>query len=192
MTEEAYPLHWPQGRPRTKFPERSRFDVTQDMAQWYLFDELRQLGARNVILSTNCKLRRDGMPYASQRAPDDRGIAVYFKHKDRDMVFSCDRWDQVKDNIQAIRHTIAALRGIERWGSGDAMEAAFTGFQALPAPSERPWRDVMGLVSFDDDFGIVKRKYIELVKERHPDKGGSDNLMAELNVAYNTAKLELA
>ena len=194
---EAYPLQWPPGRPRTKYPERSRFDTTQDMAQYYLFDELRQLKAKDIILSTNIKLRRDGMPYASQRDPDDRGIAVYFKHKNRDMVFSCDRWDRVKDNIQAVRHTIAALRGIERWGSGDAMEAAFTGFLALPAPSERPWREVMDMGVNTGweiiDTEIVTRQYRRLATDRHPDKvGGSNVLMAELNVAFTQAKLELS
>ncbi len=189
---EAYPLQWPQGRPRTKYPERSRFDTTQDTAQYYLFDELRQLGARNIILSTNLELRRDGLPYASRRPPDDKGIAVYFKHKARDMVFSCDRWDRVGDNIQAVRHTIAALRGIERWGSGDAMEAAFTGFQALPPPSERPWWDVLELDATVNNLDAVKAQFKILSKERHPDKeGGSNDLMAELNVAFNSAKLEL-
>lgn len=189
---EAYPLQWPQGRPRTKCPERSRFDVTQDTAQYYLFDELRQLGARNIILSTNLELRRDGLPYASRRPPDDKGIAVYFKHKDRDMVFSCDRWNRVGDNIQAVRHTIAALRGIERWGSGDAMEAAFTGFQALPAPSERPWREVFGIDASTGNLEWIKVKYKQLAKERHPDIAGSDTLMAELNVAFDRAKMELS
>ena len=188
---EAYPLQWPQGRPRTQRPERSRFDTTQDLAQRCLFDELHRLGARNIILSTNVKLRRDGMPYASQREPDDRGIAVYFKHKNRDMVFSCDRWDKVKDNTQAVRHTIAALRGIERWGSGDAMEAAFTGFQALPAPSERPWWEVLEFSSNRIDLDSVKGRYKHLSKRRHPDNGGSTDLMAELNVAFDSAKAEL-
>ena len=188
---EAYPLAWPPGRPRTKYPERSRFDTTQDIAQRCLFNELRQLGATGVILSTNIKLRNDGMPYASQRDPDDRGIAVYFKYKDRDMVFSCDRWDKIKDNMQAVRHTIGALRGIERWGSGDAMEAAFTGFQALPPPSERPWWDVLELDPTVKNLGAIKGQYSILAKQRHPDAGGSDKLMAELNVAFDSAKLEL-
>ena len=189
---EAYPLQWPQGRPRTKYPERSKFSTSQDVAQNCLFSELRQLGATGVILSTNIKLRQDGMPYASQRDPDDKGIAVYFKYKGRDMVFSCDRWDRIRDNMQAVRHTIAALRGIERWGSGDAMEAAFTGFQALPAPSERPWREVMGLDRSVVNIASVVNRYRNLAKERHPDNdSGSTELMAELNVALDSAKAEL-
>jgi len=188
---ESYPLFWPPGRPRTKFPEFSRFNVTQDVAQWHLFDELEKLGAINIILSTNIKLRLDGMPYASGRMPDDHGIAVYFKYKERDMVFSCDRWNQIKDNMQAVRHTISALRGIERWGSGDAMEAAFTGFQALPPPSERPWREVLECPEARD-IGTIKQNYHTLAIERHPDKGGSNELMAELNVALQSAKIELS
>jgi hypothetical protein len=49
------------------------------------------------------------------------------------MCFACDRWDSVADNVQAIRKTIEALRGIERWGTGDMVQRAFAGFVALPS-----------------------------------------------------------
>ena len=46
--------------------------------------------------------------------------------------------------MQAIAKTIEALRGINRWGTGDMMEAAFKGFSALPAPdTNKPWREVL-------------------------------------------------
>ena len=97
----------------------------------------------------------------------------------------------VKDNIQAIRKTIDAIRGIERWGTGDAMEAAFTGFRALPPPSERPWREVLGIDASSGNLEFAKSKHRHLAKECHPDKGGSNELMAELNVALESAKREL-
>ncbi len=50
------------------------------------------------------------------RKPDDRGVAVYFTHLRRSMCFTCDKWDQVEDNLYAIVKTIETLRGIERWG----------------------------------------------------------------------------
>ena len=55
---------------------------------------------------------------------------------------------QIQDNIHAIRRTIEALRGIACWGTGDMMEHAFTGFEALPAPgahAKRPWWQVLGV-----------------------------------------------
>ncbi len=184
---EAYPLHWPAGRPRTRRPEPSRFKVTMAQARDELLHELRLMGARYPVLSTNVELRRDGLPYANQKEPDDRGVAIYFETGGRQMVFSCDRWNRVCDNVQAIRHTIAALRGIKRWGTGDMVEAAFTGFEALPPP--KGWRDVLGDVHTLDE---AKASYRRLAKERHPDMGGNDALMAELTEAFGVAEAELS
>jgi hypothetical protein len=133
---EAFPLAWPLGRPRTQYPSRSRFDTTQERAQRTLVEEVRRMGGSHLVISTNIKLRRDGLPYANRREPTDKGVAVYFDYKKRPMCFACDRWDRIGDNIYAIAKTIEALRGIERWGSGSMVEQAFTGFVALPAPKK--------------------------------------------------------
>lgn len=134
MTAEAYPLHWPPGRPRTKRPARSRFATTMAAARDGLVWQIQQMGAQSVVISTNAAIRRDGLPYAKQIEPDDSGVAVYFAYNGKSMCFSCDRWDRVRDNIRAIEKTIAAMRGIDRWGTGDMVSAAFSGFEALPPP----------------------------------------------------------
>ena len=192
---EAFPLHWPPGRQRVKRNERSRFNVSFAKARDELFRELRLMGARLPVLSTNVPLRRDGLPYANQPEPKDTGVAVYFTWKDRQMAFSCDRWDRVRDNIQAIRHTIAALRGLDRWGTGDMVEAAFTGFEALPPPGARPWREILGVnaYAYDGPFALKKaeERYKELARDRHPDHGGTVEQMAELNSAIEAARKEL-
>lgn len=191
---EAYPLQWPVGKARTKYPTRSRFDTTQNIAQTALWSELSALGAKNVVISTNIKLRQDGLPYASQREPDDKGVAVYFDYKGNKVCFACDRWDRIRDNMQAIRHTINALRGISRWGTGDMVEAAFTGFTALPEPmtTERPWWDVLGFKHGDIDLYDAEQNYKELAKTAHPDNGGSCSEMSKLNVAIQQARKELS
>ena len=99
------------------------------------------LRATKVVISTNIPLRRDGLPYAGQAQPNDPGVAVYFTTNDRTTCLACDRWKTVAENIYAIAKTIEALRGIERWGSKDAVGAAFLGFAALPPSS---WRKVLG------------------------------------------------
>lgn len=185
---EAYPLHWPPGRGRTKRPERSRFNATFTAARDELFNELRLMGARLPVLSTNITLRRDGLPYANQPEPDDTGVAVYFTRTGKQMAFSCDRWDRTRDNIQAIRHTIAALRGLERWGTGEMVEAAFTGFEALPPPT---WRGDLGLedgATIDD----AERSYRSRARTAHPDAGGSEEAMARLNGAIQSAREQLS
>lgn len=201
---ESYPLCWPAGRPRTVASRRSRSrfhekrqgewgwtkeGITLASARDGLFEELRRLGGKRVVLSTNLQLRLDGLPRSGQRQPDDPGAAVYFhtdNGKSRQLCFACDRWDRVEDNIVAIAKTIEALRGIERWGTGDMVQAAFTGFQALPAPpvvvASRAWWEVLG-VSADATARIVEERYSALARVNHPDRGGDPAKMAELNSA---------
>jgi DnaJ-domain-containing protein 1 len=185
---QAFPLQWPNGRPRVTKPKRASFKRSFTQARSELADELERLGARHVVLSTNKELRLDGWPRADQAEPADPGVAVYFEWRGRAMTFACDRWDRVKDNINAIANTIAALRGIERWGSGEMLEQAFAGFTALPAPDHvKMWWDVLGVdraASLADITGAYKR----LVKERHPDRpGGSTAAFQELQAAYKQA-----
>lgn len=200
MTAEAYPLQWPQGRKRTEHwrRERAKFDVTFARARDNIVAEIGRLAGRYpdpaIVISTNIALRRDGLPLAGQRQPDDPGVAVYFTYKKRQMSFACDRWEKIEHNMQAIAKTIEALRGIARWGTGDMLEAAFTGFSALPPPSStssapRTWRDVFGT-------GVTSRAqlndiYRRLASAHHPDRGGDPTKMAELNRARDEALKEL-
>lgn len=207
MTTEAYPLQWPPGRPRTESwrRERAKFEVTFARARDNIVAEVGRLAGKypdpQIVISTNIALRRDGLPLANQRPPDDPGVAVYFQYKKRQMSFACDRWQKIEHNMQAIAKTIEALRGIARWGTGDMLEAAFTGFAALPppppaappppgaAPRQRHWREVFGT-------GVTNREQLQDVYRRlagayHPDRGGDPAKMAELNAARAQALLEL-
>ncbi len=172
----AFPLFWPDGRPRTKYPRIPAFNTSFAKARDHLMNEIRLLGGKSSILSSNLELRLDGLPYANQSAPDDAGIAVYFRYKDKQHCFACDDWLHVKDNVRAIGKTIEALRGISRWGTGDMMERAFQGFVALPAPESAKWWVVLGFdcpadALFQGDFEIRSKK---LLSQHHPDKPGGD------------------
>jgi hypothetical protein len=202
MTIDAYPLCWPIGRQRTNqwSRETARFSTTFARARDDIVREValligkntRYMRADDVIISTNIPLRQDGLPYANFRKPDDPGVAVYFKYKGKQMCFACDRWKQIEDNMQAICKTIEALRGIARWGTGDMLEAAFTGFTALPAPSaKRGWREVLG-VSGSVGRWDAQAAYRRMASQHHPDKGGSAEKMAEINAAWEEAQRELS
>lgn len=190
---EAYPLQWPHNWPRTERHrrERSQFKVSQDQAQRQIMDEVRRLGGRNLVLSTNIPVRKDGLPYASYGKIDDVGVAIYFVLKGEARSFACDRWDLIKDNMKAIANTIEALRGIERWGSSKMVDQAFAGFTALPAPDQVPvqeWYQVLG-VRIPTTRDAIDKQYKKLAKIFHPDvPGGSGAQMAALNQAYEQAK----
>jgi hypothetical protein len=186
---EAYPLHWPAGQPRTKRPETSRFDVSFARARDALMEALRLMGARYPVLSTNIELRRDGLPYANTREPEDKGVAVYFQWKGKQMTFACDRWDRVRDNVRAIGKTIEAIRGISRWGASDMMERAFSAFEALPPPGGTVtlscW-DVLGLHPGAPRSDITAA-YRRQARAAHPDQGGTREDWDRLQAAYEQA-----
>lgn len=199
----AYPLQWPEGWPRTPAVERKRGNfgtyanpITFDRARRKLMDELRMLGADNVVLSTMLPIRQDGNPYsdAARRRQDDPGVAVYFTLKRRQLVMAQDGYYDIASNVRSLGLAIEGMRQLERHGGGTMMERAFAGFAALPAPgAEKPWREVFGVKS----GAKLGRQEIEAIYrskafQRHPDRGGSDTLMAELNAAREAALREVA
>lgn len=195
---QAFPLHWPEGWKRTKLPQSSRFDVSFAAARDGLVEQLRLLGARYTIISTNIELRRDGLPYANQPEPADKGVAVYFEWKSRQHVLACDRWNKIKDNLRALEKTVEAMRGIDRWGASTILERSFEAFVALPPspPAKRDWRDVLELNAEERtrvSRAIIEGRYRHLATKKHPDRaGGSHEAMAELNQARDEALKEIA
>jgi hypothetical protein len=149
------------------------------------------VGDWNIVISSNVALRRDGLPYANQAEPNDVGIAVFWFQGGDQRVIACDHWDRTRDNLRAIEKTIEAMRGIDRWGSTDIMDRAFSGFAALPAPAVG-WRAVMNFpADLVVDGELLRSRYRKLAHEHHPDHGGLAEDMAALVDAYNQAKKEI-
>lgn len=188
---EAYPLHYPNNKSRTPNSKRirSRFKsgLTTEKAQRALHLQLERLKASNIVVSTNMPLRKDGGFYSSAREPDDPGVAVYFIYKEKQKCFACDKYDYLRDNIWAIAKTIEAIRGIERWGTGEMVDQAFAGFDALPDPSQvgkKYWWEILN-VSKSASKDEIRKAYITLAQEKHPDKGGDADNFSELSEAYS-------
>lgn len=184
---QAYPLAWPPGWPRTEAAKRegSRMRTTLSAALKNVETEVRLIGGKGMVLSSNVTL--------GATRPADPGVAVYFDRSGDQVAIPCDRWSKVEDNLQAIAKTIEALRGIERWGAKHMVKAAFRGFAALPPPgAQRPWRAVLGLsADAQPTASQVDARYRTLAITRHPDHGGSQAAMAELNRARDEAKSEV-
>lgn len=189
---EAYPLYWPEGWKRTGYREYSRFKSGFGAARNLLTAEIGRMGGTGVIISSNVPLRNDGLPRANQPEPSDPGIAVYFKHKGKEMVFACDKYRRTWENAYAIAKTIEAMRGIERWGASDMMERAFRGFAALPEKAAQPWREVLG---FTPEQRVteseIESAFRKLAMVHHPDKGGDKEKFFEIVMAKDNAKSDL-
>jgi len=191
---EAYPLRWPDGWPRTSAYRResdNRFRGTSvGRAGDQLMDELRLLGATDIMVSTNVPVKADGLLYADNKRLDDPGIAVYFTFKKKKLVMARDGFTSVAGNLRSLGLAIEGMRQMHRHGGDLMLEKAFDGFLALAPPDwHKAWREVFGVKP--DWTGDIGGLYREKARNRHPDAGGSDTLMAELNVAYKEARQEL-
>jgi len=187
---DGYPLQYPVGKQRTIRPERARFGQhSVSQAINYLKDEVYRLGGKDLVISTNLVLTLTGIPKSGQRNPSDSGVAVYFKLKDKDQCFPCDRWDKVEHNIWAIYKSIEALRGLERWGAKDMVESAFKGFQALPSPDQITNTKVRYFAGCNT-LSEGKERFRNMVAELHPDnkETGDQNKFIELNNQYTQFK----
>lgn len=193
MSITPYPLRWPDHIARTKTPERSRFQTSLARARRNLTRDLDLLGANNIVITSNAVLNKNGTIAARQPWISDVGIAVYFTVDGQGRCFACDRWDWMEDNIQAIAKTIEALRGVQRWGTSQMVDAAFAGFAALPAQTAGDaWWDVMGLSSSTVPREVIEANYRALAKRSHPDVGGDPDLWRAIQFAYEQAMQAVA
>ncbi len=185
-----YPLSWPVGRDRTPLNSRKRsafgrHSVIQSAKD--LENQMKIMRATGLVISTNVKVRNDGLPYSSQRPPDDTGVAVYFDWKKKPIVFACDKWRTVEENLWAIAKHIEALRGQERWGVG-SLDQAFAGYAALPDPNERkPW-EVLGIspTATSEDARLA---YKALCRKYHPDTGENGGDVEQFDRVQKAYKL---
>lgn len=212
----AYPLSWPAGWTRTEPRDRGRSRFTRrGNATDYgyrpqrqitiaegcddIMRELDRMGATEVILSTNLRLRQDELPYSNQKEPEDPGVAVYFTWDGEQRSVACDSWDRVADNLRAVAKSLEALRGLERWGASQILKAAFTGFAQLPENAGEgmnmpAWWDVLGVdrrATREDVESAFKR----LAKEAHPDRRREDTEAPPwhiLQAAYDQGKAATA
>jgi len=82
MSKQSFPLKWPDGWVRTRPQQRQRNSTWKYAFGRYrddLIDELRRLGARDVVLSTDIPVNKsNGLPREGFNPPDP-GVAVYFQ-----------------------------------------------------------------------------------------------------------------
>lgn len=177
----AFPLAWPEGFPRAKSRDRSRFSTTLPGALKNVQASLRLFGndsnkpVASIVLSSNVTL--------GSEKPIDPGVAVYFVWDGLQVCIPVDRYTTVEANLQAIHHIIEARRVELRHGSLSLVRASFAGFTALPPPpGQSHWSTVLGL-SRSASKGEIEAAFRERAKRAHPDAGGSTAAMQALTRA---------
>jgi hypothetical protein len=203
MTTEAYPLSWPAGWPITDVYERrdGKYNFRKPGGAFWTFaqardallDELRRLGARDVVLSCNITPDRHGRIIEPSRRPADQGIAVYFTLDGQPKTMARDTYQRFEENMRALTLTIEAMRAIERHGGGQMMSRAFAGFAALPppmvTPPRRPCWEILDIKPTSSPTEI-RAAYRQRARVCHPDAGGTSEQMTELQAAFEEAMKE--
>lgn len=212
---EAFPLQWPASKIRTPVGSRKRARFSDVKSEYKKYSNMDggytqrtvkavsvassiirllkefqtykgRVNMKEVVISTNLPVSRNGFPYSDKREPEDCGVAVYFTLDKVDYCFPCDKWDRVADNIAAIASHLNAMRGMERWGVGEYHDV-FTGFKAIPETiNVRNIWEVLG-IRRTTDLEEIRIAYRNKAKILHPDAGGNKNAFQELQDAYNSA-----
>lgn len=188
----GFPLEWPEDWERSAKTEDSRFKVTPGQARDEMIEQLRLMGARDVVISCNLPASRNGQLLTTQRTRiDDPAVAVYFTLYERDFVIPCDKYRSVWDNMRGIGLSIEAMRTIERHATKQIMVRSFTGL-ALPerakAVDQQDWRVTLGV---DETAGWedIRRGYRSSVKMYHHDGTMPDaDKYARIQYAFELAK----
>ncbi|WP_049970807.1 J domain-containing protein [Haladaptatus cibarius] len=185
-------IDWPETFPRTEPHDRKSysggFRVTRSTAFQNVLDELATWdGVTDVQLDSGAEhqKRNPNKPYADSSF-NDPGVVVYFTKGGEQMAAACDRWDNPRDNAQDLYHYLHETRMQEQRGTVTAESE----YQKLQLPSADGGAVVASTapcdvldVSPDAPDAVVKGAYRELLKERHPDHGGSQEEFRELQNA---------
>ncbi|WP_158669942.1 J domain-containing protein [Bradyrhizobium guangdongense] len=195
---QAYPLQWPSGFPRWKNGRgsgsfKTNFETALRNVKKSLELFAKDSGKKIVdpVLSSNIDF--NPLTHNSGTRPVDPGVAVWFAWDGLQVCIPVDRYDTPAANLQAIHHIIEARRVVLRHGTLALVRATFSGFQALPAPKGKHWRDILEIGSNNSvTKGAIEGNYKRLAQAYHPDReGGSIEKMAELNAARDAALSEI-
>jgi hypothetical protein len=184
-------------KPKTERPSRSMFKVGWEETIDALKREVELLGGNVIAAQIDAPadaIRRDGMIRAAAKV-GFQGVKISFVSRHGPLTYATDRYDRWKDNVRAITLGLGALRAVDRYGITESGQQ-YVGWAALPSTPYDPWADgdpisaaikvfgqTIGDDAFDADLGTkdgVAKAYRSAARRHHPDRGGSDAVMATI------------
>lgn len=154
--------------PDARNPASTRADIEVEFSRW------NQQAGTAVVTDWDLPMAKTGLLYAE----------VTFLLRGQKVPVRVDRWGDFSTNLRCCYLVIRDMRLAEARGVTAALQQAYA---ALPAPKQQrdPW-EVLQLRP-GASVEMVEAAYRMLAKTAHPDAGGSDAAMAELNDAKERA-----
>lgn len=179
-------LDWPSSFERTSSEDREPyphgFRVSRRQAFDNILDELRKMDARDVRLDTGARhqTRNPNKPYKDSSF-EDPGVVVYFKKHGEKHAVPCDRWDNPRDNAQAIAKYLNAKRAINRYGV-QTIESEFSTARLPPGDKQKTTKDPHEILEVSEDAGkeVIEAAARQKKKKHHPDKGGDKKTFSKI------------
>ena len=103
------------------------------------------------------------------------------------VVIDCDSQPSYRQNLRAIYYAIWSMRMNEKRGISDTLRKAYLQLEG-PGTRKRDPYEVLG-VRPDIPFEDIEAMYKIKAKRSHPDVGGSNEAMQELNEAWEEIQL---
>jgi hypothetical protein len=199
---------WPRAFTKTRKVSQFRADWVDTLAK--LKYEIDRLQGRSVVIQTAIperQIRQDGMPFLQAQAAHP-GVIVSFQSLHGPLSYPCDTYLEWKDNVRAIALSLEALRAVDRHGVTQGGEQ-YVGFKALPQGAGNTESDeaekaarllctATGKTFSGTHVSAVMRDrksldtaYQEATRRVHPDAGGDNQAMADVNKAYAFLKARM-
>lgn len=186
-------IDWPEQFERTPPSRRTRnrkFQAALGSTTKSLAGELDRMDVDDYRASTGSGgsyTKSNGMPKHNAN-PDDPGFVLRWSKDGEQFAVACDAYQRLKNNARAVYLWLHETRmrskrpvvtgesefAAARLPSGDESDATVLG--------QQPAHEVLG-VQPDAPAGVVKAAYRELVKDAHPDQGGSNAEFQRLKAA---------
>lgn len=197
LIESYRRLEWPDGWARTPAPARrnlyfrdgyvagSAIEVMQE-----LLNSVNSLGVRSLKITAACPIATT----AIWTNANDPGVSIYFEWGGLNRVIASDQYMTSEQNLHAIWMAVLALSMMLRIGSRQVFDKMLEGLTEGPLQrrrrdqEDRPWWVVLGFDRVPQDRSAAEKAAKQLLLAVHPDRGGSEQLAVEVNLAIADAR----
>lgn len=192
-------VEWPGAL--TKNRVRSSFASTQGATLETLRRELKQLGAKDVLLQIAIpreQFRLDGYPRSTAK-PEHPGLILTMDSQYGPLSYPCDTFTTWQDNLRAIALALEALRKVDRYGVTKRGEQ-YRGFLAIEGARPMPASFTTAaeavdflreLVGVEGAHGASEGLLLRTAQRKtHPDYGGDAALFDRVAAAEAVLRRE--